>query len=38
MGILGRIGSMHIVRVDKQSIIEEFDELLHILGRAMSAD
>ena len=38
MGILGRIGLMHIVRADKQPITDQFDELFHILWRAMSAD
>lgn len=38
MGILGRVGLMHIVRADKQPITDQFDELFHILWRAMSAD
>jgi AcrR family transcriptional regulator len=38
MGILGRVGLMHIVRADKQPITGQFDELFHILWRAMSAD
>jgi TetR/AcrR family transcriptional regulator, repressor of fatR-cypB operon len=29
---------MHIVRREKQSLLEQFDELFHILWRALSAD
>lgn len=38
MGIIGRVVLMHIVRREKQSLIDQFDELFHILWRAMSAD
>ena len=38
MGILGRVGLMHILRADKHPITDQFDELFHILWRAMSAD
>jgi AcrR family transcriptional regulator len=38
MGILGRVVLMHIVRREKQSLIDQFDELFHIVWRAMSAD
>ncbi len=38
MGIIGRIGLMHIVRAEKHPITDQFDELFHILWRAMSAD
>lgn len=38
MGIIGRVVLMHIVRHEKQSLLEQFDELFHILWRALSAD
>ncbi len=38
MGIIGRVVLMHIVRREKQSLLEQFDELFHILWRALSAD
>ena len=38
MGIVGRVVLMHIVRREKQSLLEQFDELFHILWRALSAD
>lgn len=38
MGILGRVGLMHIVRADKQPLTDQFDEMFNILWRAMSTD
>lgn len=38
MGIIGRVVLMHIVRREKQPLIEQFDELFHIMWRALSAD
>lgn len=38
MGIIGRVVLMHIVRREKQSLIDQFDELFHIVWRALSAD
>jgi AcrR family transcriptional regulator len=38
MGIIGRIVLMHIVRREKQSLIDQFDQLFNIIWRAMSAD
>ncbi|MDE2593842.1 MAG: TetR/AcrR family transcriptional regulator [Burkholderiales bacterium] len=38
MGMIGRIVLMHIVRGEKRPLIDQFDELFHILWRAMSAD
>jgi len=38
MGIVGRVVLMHIVRREKQSLIDQFDELFHIVWRALSAD
>lgn len=38
MGIIGRVVLMHIVRGEKRPLIDQFDELFHILWRAMSAD
>lgn len=38
MGIIGRVVLMHIVRREKQSLLEQFDELFRILWRALSAD
>ena len=38
MGILGRVGLMHIVRAEQRPLTHQFDELFHILWRAMSAD
>jgi AcrR family transcriptional regulator len=38
MGIIGRVVLMHIVRREKQSLLDQFDELFHILWRALSAD
>lgn len=38
MGMIGRIVLMHIVRGEKRSLIDQFDELFHILWRAMSAE
>lgn len=38
MGMIGRIVLMHIVRGEKRSLTDQFDELFHILWRAMSAD
>ena len=38
MGIVGRVTLMHIVRREKRSLVEQFDELFDILWRAMSCD
>lgn len=38
MGILGRVGLMHIVRAEQRPLTEQFDELFHILWRAMSTE
>jgi hypothetical protein len=38
MGMIGRIVLMHIVRREKRSLIDQFDELYQILSRAMAAD
>ncbi len=38
MGIIGRVVLMHIVRGEKQPLTNQFDELFHILWRAMSAE
>ncbi|QEE25490.1 TetR/AcrR family transcriptional regulator [Rhodanobacter glycinis] len=38
MGIIGRVELMHIVRAEKRPLTDQFDELFHILWRAMSAD
>jgi AcrR family transcriptional regulator len=38
MGLLGRVALMHIVRQEKQPLTEQFDELFHILWRALSSD
>ena len=38
MGIIGRVVLMHIVRGEKRPLIDQFDELFHILWRAMSSD
>ncbi len=38
MGIIGRVVLMHIVRGEKRPLIDQFDELFHIVWRAMSAD
>jgi hypothetical protein len=38
MGIIGRVVLMHIARGEKRSLLDQFDELFHILWRAMSAD
>lgn len=38
MGMMGRVVLMHIVRGEKHALTEQFDELFHILWRAMSAD
>ncbi|MGC4060454.1 MAG: TetR/AcrR family transcriptional regulator [Aquabacterium sp.] len=38
MGIIGRIVLMHIVRREKQSLIDQFDQLFNIVWRAMSAE
>lgn len=38
MGILGRVGLMHIVRAEKRPLTDQFDELFQILWRAMSMD
>jgi AcrR family transcriptional regulator len=38
MGIVGRVVLMHIVRGEKRPLIDQFDELFHIVWRAMSAD
>jgi AcrR family transcriptional regulator len=38
MGIIGRVVLMHIVRREKQSLLDQFDELFRILWRALSAD
>ncbi|MDI1350361.1 TetR/AcrR family transcriptional regulator [Aquabacterium sp.] len=38
MGIIGRVVLMHIVRREKQPLIGQFDELFHIVWRALSAD
>ncbi|NBD19273.1 TetR family transcriptional regulator [Aquabacterium fontiphilum] len=38
MGLVGRVALMHIVRREKQPLIEQFDELFRILWRALSED
>jgi len=38
MGIIGRVVLMHIVRREKQALIDQFDELFQIMWRALSAD
>lgn len=38
MGIIGRVVLMHIVRGEQRPLIDQFDELFHIVWRAMSAD
>lgn len=38
MGLVGRVALMHIVRREKQPLIEQFDELFHILWRALSRE
>lgn len=38
MGLVGRVALMHIVRHEKQPLIEQFDELFRILWRALSED
>lgn len=38
MGILGRIGLMHIVRAEARPLTAQFDELFQILWRAMTPD
>ena len=38
MGIIGRVVLMHIVRREKRPLIDQFDELFHIVWRALSAD
>ena len=38
MGMIGRVVLMHIVRGEKRPLTDQFDELFHILWRAMSAD
>lgn len=38
MGIIGRVVLMHIVRGEERRLTDQFDELFHILWRAMSAD
>jgi AcrR family transcriptional regulator len=38
MGIVGRVVLMHIVRGEKRQLIDQFDELFHIVWRALSAD
>ena len=38
MGIIGRVILMHVVRGEQRPLIEQFDELFHIVWRAMSAD
>lgn len=38
MGIIGRVVLMHIVRGERRPLIDQFDELFHIVWRAMSAD
>ena len=38
MGILGRVGLMHIVRAEKRPLTDQFDELFQILWRAMTLD
>ena len=38
MGIIGRVGLMHIVRAEKRPLTDQFDELFFILWRAMSAE
>lgn len=37
MGIIERVGLMHISRAEKRPLIEQFDDLFHILWRAISA-
>src|SRR5574343_461001 len=36
MGIIGRVILMHVVRGEQRPLIEQFDELFHIVWRAMS--
>lgn len=38
MGLMGRVALMHIVRGEKQPLTDQFDELFHILWRALSSD
>ena len=38
MGMIGRVVLMHIVRGEKTPLTDQFNELFHILWRAMSAD
>ena len=38
MGIVGRVTLMHIVRREKRSLVDQFDELFDILWRAMSCE
>lgn len=38
MGMVGRVVLMHIVRGEKRPLTDQFNELFHILWRAMSAD
>lgn len=38
MGIIGRVGLMHIVRAEKRPLTDQFDEVFFILWRAMSVE
>jgi len=38
MGILGRIGLMHIVRNETRALTDQFDDLFQILWRALTLD
>jgi len=38
MGIIGRVVLMHIVRGETRPLVDQFDELFHILWRAMTTE
>jgi len=38
LGIIGRVGLMHIVRRESRALIDQFDDLFSILWRAMSVE
>ena len=38
LGIIGRVGLMHIVRHESRALIDQFDDLFSILWRAMSLE
>jgi hypothetical protein len=38
MGMVGRVVLMHIVRGEQTPLTDQFNELFHILWRALSAD